>query len=173
MEGMIDLPRGFNLGRETVHDWTQRFAITRERDGDGSDQCICWVGTFSLITTDAGGWFPDEGAALGVKPDGTTVTDGNWSDSPVLAEAIEDSKRNEPSMPLAWALRLAQQMAKAASAFLPAVDASLDAGDTLEQFEAAMDEYLASFAGETREGVLLGAAFGLLWLSEQARRDEG
>lgn len=55
------LPSGLKIGRELLHDWTQSLVITRERDDDGAEVCICWVGTFSLITTDSAGWFPDEG----------------------------------------------------------------------------------------------------------------
>lgn len=167
MGGLIDLPRGFRVGREELHDWTQHLKITRERDDDGSEVCICWVGTFSLITTDGGGWSPDEGAALGVKPDGTTVTDGNWR------ERLGDvNEQRVPRWPLSKGMEMARQLADAATGWIPAVDLSFAAGDTLDQVVAATEDFFVTNPVEDERANLLALAFVMLWLSEESRRHD-
>lgn len=162
------LPAGFKIGRERLHDWTQSLVVTRERDDDGTEVCICWVGTFSLITTDGGGWWPDEGAALGVKPDGTTVTDGNWRER--LGDLLEESEQPRPRWPLDLGLRLARLLAQRATLLLPAVDEAFEIGGSLEHLDntIAATDYYPNLA--TDEGRVWVVALGLLWLSEEERR---
>lgn len=168
MNNLAEFPRGFHVGREALHDWTQHLKVTRERNPEGAEFCICWVGTFALITTDGGGWWPDEGAALGVKPDGTTVTDGNWRER--LGDITESDL---PRWPLSNGLETARQIANAAAGWIPAVDASFDAGDTLDQLEAAVKEFFVTNPVDNEEANLLAIALVLLWLSEDERRVAG
>lgn len=162
---------GYNVGREALHDWTQHLVITRERGDDGEEFCICWVGKFALITTDGGGWFPDEGAALGVMPDGTTVLATDWNAR--FGESMEETEQAIPRWPLAKALTIAQCLADAATGWIPTVDASFAAGDTLEQIEQASSEFLGySAVTENLQASLLGMALVMLWLSEESRRSE-
>ena len=165
MNDLAEFRRGYQIGREALHDWTQHLKITRERDADGAEFCICWVGTFSLITTDGGGWFPDEGAALGVKPDGTTVLDDNWRGR--LGDVAE---RSTPRWPLSKGLELARHLAEAATGWIPAVDLSFAAGDTLDQVEAATEDFFVTNPVDHEGANLLAIAFLLLWLSEEERR---
>jgi hypothetical protein len=165
---LLFLPSGFKVGRERLHDWTQSLVVTRERDDNGSEVCICWVGTFALITTDGGGWWPDEGAALGVKPDGTTVTDGNWRER--LGDLVEESEQSRPRWPLDLGLLLARMLAQRATLLLPAVDEAFEIGGSLEHLKntiatAATDPNLL-----TEDGQVWVLALGLLWLSEEERR---
>ena len=159
---------GYNVGREALHDWTQHFVISRERGDGGEEFCICWVGNFALITTDGGGWFPDEGAALGVKPDGTTVLASVWSER--FGESVDETEQAVPRWPLAKALTIAHYLANAATGWIPAVDASFAAGDTLEQVEEASSAFLDSAAVDDLQASWLGMALVMLWLSEETRR---
>jgi hypothetical protein len=165
----IPFTGGYHVGREALHDWTQHLTVTRERGDDGDEFCICWVGAFSLITTDGGGWFPDEGAALGVLPDGTTVLDTDWRSR--LGESAEETEQAVPRFPLAQALTLAHYLANAATGWIPAVDASFAAGDTLADLEAASNELLSSAMRDDFQASILGMALVMLWLSEESRRN--
>ncbi len=169
---ILGLPVGFQVGNVTVHEWTQHLAVTRERGSDGIDYCICWVGTFSLVTNDGGGWQPESGSALGVLADGSTVVDPNWPASSALAQLVAETESADPRWALAKAIPFAAAVAHAATHLLPLVDSSFDQGETLEDIEAALDEFEASGAATDPGAGLWGLAVGLLWLSEESRRAE-
>lgn len=164
----IEFPGGYRIGRETVHDWSQHLVITRERAEDREDVCVCWIGTVALITTDGGGWFPDEGAALGVLPDGTTWLEPEWNER--FGESVRETEQPYPRLPLAKALPIARFLAEAATRWIPLVDRSFEVGDTLEQIEEATSDFMQSPAADDQAASLLATALVLLWLSEDARR---
>lgn len=166
----IEFPRGYRIGRETVHEWTQHLVITRERAEDGADVCVCWIGTVALITTDGGGWFPDDGAALGVLPDGTTWLEPEWNER--FGESVRETEQPFPRLPLSKALPIARFLAEAATRWIPLVDRSFAVGDTLEQIEEATSDFLESAAVRDTEASLLAMALVLLWLTEESRRGE-
>ncbi|TXK18453.1 hypothetical protein [Homoserinibacter sp. GY 40078] len=168
---LIEFPRGYKVGREEVLDWTQCMSITRERREDGSEFCICWIGTFALVTTDGGGWQPDEGAALGVDPDGGTRIDGEWRDQ--LGELPDETQQERPRWPMFTALELGQRIAEAATMVLPAVDYAFEIGGSFEHLERTVRTLDADpeFSGELAQ--MFGVALQMLWLAEESRRRQG
>lgn len=167
---ILGLPVGFQVGNVAVHEWTQHLAVTRERGGDDVDYCICWVGTFALVTNDGGGWQPESGSALGVLADGSTVVDPNWPESSAFAELVAETERLDPRWALAKAIPFAAAVAHAATELLPLMDSSFGQGEALEQVEMVLDEFHASDAANDPGAGLWGLAVGLLWLSEESRR---
>jgi hypothetical protein len=167
---ILELPVGFQVGNVAVHEWTQHLAVTRERGSDNVDYCICWIGTFALVTNDGGGWQADSGSALGVLADGSTVVDPNWPASAALAELVAETESADPRWALSKAIPFAAAVAHAATQLLPLVEKSFEQGETLEEVEMALDEFHASDAANDPGAGLWGLAVGLLWLSEESRR---
>ncbi len=179
MNDEIEFPAGFRVGDQEVRDWTQHLAISREVQPDGDEWCVVWIGTFDLIMSESGGWQPEDGAALGVRLDGSTVLDPNWREH--LAEDVEVSELRTPRYPLAKALWFAVHIAATASGFLPAVDDAFERGATFEQLiavvgvhldEMLMREYPDNPALWQNQAELSYIALGLLWVSEEIRRDQ-
>jgi hypothetical protein len=169
---ILELPVGYQVGNVAVHEWTQHLAVTRERGSDGTDYCICWIGTFALVTNDGGGWQPDSGSALGVLGDGSTAIDPNWPASTALAELVAETESADPRWALAKTIPFAAAVAHAATRLLPLVDSSFEQGETLEDVEVALDEFEDSGDANDPGSGLWGLAVGLLWLSEESRRHE-
>jgi len=175
----IDFPRAFRFGTVDVSGWTQTLAVSRERDDDGSEFCICWVGLVDLVENDGGGWVPEEGAALGYTPHGSQVVAIEWRD--LIGDAAIEGQRKRPGHSLESTARYGQRVAVWATTCLPLVDAAFDRGATFEQMIVLAGEQvdamlIAMYPDDevTREADVhwLFVALGLLWVEEDIRREQ-
>jgi hypothetical protein len=175
----IDFPRGFEFGQYKVYGWTQHLTISREVQADGDEWCIVWIGMVDVVENESGGWMPEDGAAIGVRHDGSVAIDQHWAEH--MAEGMEISRRPFSRQPLARVLWFAAHLAAAASGFLPAVDQAFERGDTFEQLiarvgvaldEALMRDYPDNPTLRENEVAVTHIALGLLWVSEEIRREQ-
>ena len=160
------LPTGFNVGSFIVHNWTFALAITREVDPMQGDFCVCWIGTFELLTDDGGGWQSPEGIALGFDAEGRAIADGQWN-GPIPSLDLAPPGATS-SHPLALWAEIAPKFAAYGELLIPVVSEALTIDADIEQALATMDAD-PSMSSPVGEGMKI--ALGLLWASEGERLD--
>jgi hypothetical protein len=162
--GVLQLPTGFQIGDFVGHEWTRRLTVSREQYPDGSEFCVCWVGSFWLLTDRSGGQSGEgDGVAVGFAPSGEVWSNPAWEQRLDGFDAL-----SEGSNPLSKAVLLAPVIATFATMLLPVVDEGFAIGADLEwTLEAAQ----ASSQFDSLMGAVMCLALTALWRAEEERRE--
>lgn len=163
--GVRQMSTGFQIGEYGGVDWTRRMTISRELAQDGSEFCVCWVGSFWLVTDRSGGVSGEgEGVALGLTASGEA-----WSDVAWEAQLAGFEQLPEGNHPLATAVSIAPAVAEFATLLLPVVDAGFAMG---ADFEWALEVARSDPQFQSLKGAAMCLALTLLWRAEEERREQ-
>ncbi len=162
--GMRQLSTAFQIGEYAGVDWTRRMTVSREMAQDGSEFCVCWVGSFWLVTDRSGGTHGEgDGVALGLTASGDVWSDAAWESQLSGFDGL-----SEGNHPLATAVSIAPMVAELATLLLPVVDAGFAMG---ADFEWALEVARSDPQFQSLKGAAMCLALTLLWRAEEERRE--